>query len=518
MTKQELKEAWDRYNRLSQFIKEATTDSLVKETEEEQEKRIKHLLNPKNYDQFFDYYFGLGTPIPLADSPCADWHTYVLRELYNMRNIFQMRRVHRGGAKSIHGNVGHPIHLMLNDELYFGLTVGKNSDRAKLLLADMQVQLESNQRLIKDFGEFKQYGNWADGEFETQNGRYFLGLGIDQPFRGLRRNSHRLDFANIDDVEDREEALNPDLVLKRVEKITGDIGGAFGKKRRRTVISNNYITDVGILAKLLEWYEGNPTFRDHKIDFYDKNGKPTWHQRYSDKEAKELEDSTVPVIWEREYMNNPVEIGKLFKEKWIRMEKTHGNWGYDGILIFWDLSYKKDGDYKAMACVGIKNGKLYVIDVFCRKCENTEAMEYHYLLLKKLNEKGLTPLSFYDATAAQKEVFEPLWKAAANTHKSFNIPMPNHASGLDKHLRIEATLTNLLFYGTLVFSSKLEGTTDWKTAKRQILTFQKGTKAHDDFPDALECACRLIVEYFGITAENIDEFEPMFDEFSRDGF
>ncbi len=518
MTKQELKEAIDKYNRMSAFIKEATTVSLVKETTEDQEKRIKRLLKPENYGEFWDYYMGMGTTIPLSDSPCADWHTYTLLELYEMRNIFQLRRVFRGGAKSIHSNVGHPIHLMLNDELYFGLTVGKNNDRACLLLADMQIQLESNQRLIKDFGEFKQYGSWADGEFETQNGRYFLGLGIDQPFRGLRKNSHRLDFANLDDLEDRDEALNKDLVLKRVEKITGDIGGAFGKRRRRTVVSNNYITDSGILAKLMEWYKGNPVFKDHKIDFYDKNGHPTWWQRYSPEEAKELEASTVPVIWQREYMNNPIEIGKLFKEKWIRMEKTHGNWAFDGLLMFWDLSYKKDGDTKAMALIGIRNGKLYVLDVFCRKCENTEAMEYHYLLLKELNEKGLTPLCFYDATASQKTVFEPLWRASAKKHKSFHIPQPNHASGLDKHLRIEATLTNLLFYGTLVFSNKLEGTTDWEMAKRQILTFQKGTKAHDDFPDALECACRLIIEYFGITAENIDDYEPLFDQFTRKGF
>ncbi len=518
MTKQELKEAWDRYNRMSAHIREATTVSLVKESTEEAEQRIKRLLHPKNYAQFFDYYFGMGTSIPLADSPCADWHTSTLVELYEMRNIFQLRRAHRGGAKSIHGNVGHPIHLMLKDELYFALTVGKNADRAKLLLADMQIQLENNQRLIQDFGEFKQYGSWADGEFETQGGRYFLGLGIDQPFRGLRRNSHRLSLANFDDLEDREEALNPDLVLKRVEKITGDVVGAFGKDLRRSVVSNNYITDSGILAKLMEWYEGNPIFRDHKIDFYDKNGRPTWHQRYSMKEAKELERSTVPVIWEREYMNNPIEVGKLFKEKWIRMEKTHGNWAFDGLLLFWDLSYKKDGDYKAMALIGSKNDKLYCLDVFCRKCDITEAVSYHYDLMEKLHKKGLTPLAFYDATASQEEVFRPVFVTEANKRKFYQIPMPNRATGLDKHLRIEATLTNLLFYGNLVFSDKLTGTHDWKNAKRQIMTFQKGTKAHDDFPDALECACRLAGEYFTMTGENIGDFEPMFDEHEREGF
>ena len=59
MTKTELKEARERYFLNSKRIKEITANGLIQETSEQQEKRIKHLLKPENYLEFFDYYFGI---------------------------------------------------------------------------------------------------------------------------------------------------------------------------------------------------------------------------------------------------------------------------------------------------------------------------------------------------------------------------------------------------------------------------------------------------------------------------
>jgi len=76
MTKTELKTAMESFNERSKVIRESTYESLAlrKETAKEQEDRIKFLLKPENYNTFFDYYFGINTPTPLADAPCADFH------------------------------------------------------------------------------------------------------------------------------------------------------------------------------------------------------------------------------------------------------------------------------------------------------------------------------------------------------------------------------------------------------------------------------------------------------------
>jgi len=56
----------------------------------------------------------------------------------------------------------------------------KTKLRAKMLLADLQVQLESNQRIIKDFGSQISYGNWAMACLKHPTA-VFYGTCIDSP-------------------------------------------------------------------------------------------------------------------------------------------------------------------------------------------------------------------------------------------------------------------------------------------------------------------------------------------------
>lgn len=46
--------------------------------------------------------------------------------------------------------------------------------------------------------------------------------------------------------------------------------------------------------------------------------------------------------------------------------------------------------------------------------------------------------------------------------------------------------------GQLLINEDLKGNPDWDTARNQLLSFQKGTKAHDDFPDTLERAVSMV--------------------------
>ena len=56
MTKTELKEALKKYTMESKRIQLLSSASLFKETTAEQEARIKRLLKPENYLDFFFYY------------------------------------------------------------------------------------------------------------------------------------------------------------------------------------------------------------------------------------------------------------------------------------------------------------------------------------------------------------------------------------------------------------------------------------------------------------------------------
>lgn len=518
MTKTELKAAHESFKARSKEIREATYESLTlkKETAAEQEARIKHLLKPENYNAFFDYYFGVNTPNPLADAPCADFHQSSYVKVFKDPHIVQMRQWFRGAAKSIHTNVGNVMHLKENHLLNFALLIGRNQDAANLLLGDIQMHLESNERIIKDFGMQMSYGKWTDGEFETNDSKYFKALGLNQPFRGLRRGEFRPDFASVDDCEDRKEAKNKILIQEKGEKITGDLVKAFHLHRGRLIVPNNYIVKDGLLDFLQEKFQNSKHFDLPRVNLRDKKGNPSWYQRYSKAMVDAIDKKTDYYTSQREDYNNPIEEGKLFKKEWIRYQKVPKDIKWNVLIGYWDLSYKATGDYKAYWLLGVTAQKIYALDVFCRKCELTEAIAWHYDKAQERSKEGKSALEYFDATAAQETVFYPIFQAEAQRRNFFQMPMPDHTQGVDKHLRIEATLTSVLFNGTLVFADHLKGTADMNAAEEQILSFEKGTKLPDDSPDALENGVRKAQMYF--TASAGEWQKPLFGRDQRRGF
>ena len=74
VSKYDLKKAIENYDLLSKKIAKLTAANLISETAEEQDKRIKHLLKPENYVEYFDYYFGINSGQDFADAPSSWFH------------------------------------------------------------------------------------------------------------------------------------------------------------------------------------------------------------------------------------------------------------------------------------------------------------------------------------------------------------------------------------------------------------------------------------------------------------
>jgi phage terminase large subunit-like protein len=514
----DLKKRLEEWKQRSLEIRNATLETAISESEEEKQERIRRLLIPGNYGKFISYYFGQDTADPLVDAPSARFHVESYMQLQAHSWITQFRPWYRGAAKSIHSVVGNPLALMARKETKFILVVGANEDRAKILLSDLQLQLENNQRYIADFGPQKSYGDWSEGAFETQDGVYCLAVGLNQPIRGLRRGPNRPDLVIIDDIEDREVALNPDLVRKRGEKITGDIMKSFGKKWKRMVVANNFITKTGVMAYLMDKLERLETTKIHQVNFIDKNGKPTWPERYTEEDVQMELINTPYFEFQRELMNNPIEEGRLFRSEWIKYKVAGYIKKWDGFIIYMDPSYTKKGDYKAGAGLGFKDGKIYCVEAFCRKCEITELVNWYFNTVEKLFKKGISPMSYFDGTASQDAVHMPVFRQAAKDRQFPILPMADKSARIDKHARIEATLTNALFNGLLVFDQRLQDDPDLNTGMNQLLGFEKGTRGHDDFPDVLEAGVRIGQRLFSVSGQREGSGRILLSKHKRGGF
>lgn len=532
MTKKEYKELLERYKAMTAAINASTIDTIKKETPEEQERRIAKLLKPENYALFFDYYFGPGTDLPLADCSSAWFHVDIYKDLYYKDFITLFNMIHRGGAKSTHGNLGYPFALKQAGKAKFFLTVGANEVRAAMLLQDLQVQFECNNRIIKDFGVQKSIGSWAEGQFETTDRCTFMSLGIDQPFRGLRANGVRLEYASIDDVEDGKKALNTALIDEYAGKITGDIQGAFSTRSERTIINNNYFVEKGLIGTLLkkkgfqmrniDTRKNNVIKNEHahlyqinlttkyfdKVDPNADDWRPSWPERFSRVycvrkiEQYQCDKATLS----NEYYNTPIKVGKLFKPEDIKWAKPAKLKDYDLIVDFWDFSYTANGDTKAKARIGCKDNTIILLDIFCRNCDIETALDNHYYEADKATAVNSNYIAFYDGNVSQQAIYDPVLQESAALHGSYNIPIATH-NATDKYTKISTVLGAAINNGTLLFSEKIKDSGDWEEASFQLFAFEKGSKVHDDFPDALAEAVAQAKKLYN-TRKN-DDFQPI---------
>ena len=230
------------------------------------------------------------------------------------------------------------------------------------------------------------------------------------------------------------------------------------------------------------------------VNLTDKNGEPSWPERYDKKDIDRIHSSFDPFTLKREYYNTPILKGKIFNEEQFVIANPKGI--VYGAVGHWDLSYVAHGDFKAFALGVVRNDKVFVEDIFCRQCDISEAIEWHFEQLIKWNALGVYPSITYDATASQGAVFLPLFQEIGKRKRVDTLPMPYRLAGMDKYSRIEATLTQAFFYKKIIFSKKISDTADWEQARHQLLAFEKGSHTHDDFPDALEVVVRQAQLYY----------------------
>ncbi len=520
LSKKELRELDERFRVNSDFINRATVDTIRKETSREKDARIKKLLKPENYGELFNYYFGKDTPIPMADCESAWYHKSIYKELYNNAFITLFNLIFRGGAKSTHANMGYPFALKQSEKAKFFLVVGANEVRAAMLLQDLQLQFEANHRIIDDFGTQKVYGSWADGIFETTDRCTFMALGIDQPFRGLRANGVRLEYASIDDIEDKKTAKNKSLISEYVEKVTADIQGAFSTKSERTIVNNNYFVEKGFIAGLMKKKgfnlaklntKQNTVLREKfasmylinlTTKYYDSlatspDWKPSWEERYSKEDClrKVEQYENDKETLSGEFYNTPINVGKRIKESMIKLVKPKPMADYLVIIGNWDLAYSDSACYKAFAVLGVCGYRMTVLDLFCRQTDIDTAVDFHFRTGKKISKLNPAYMFYYDASVAQESVYEPVWLRGAFKHKSGRlVPFPQKST-TDKYIKIDTALVSALLSGIVDFSEELENNPDWEEAKAQMLNFEKGNHYPVDFPDALSDAIIKAQEY-----------------------
>ena len=454
-----------------------------KEDPSVQQKRIERAR--KDYNFFVKTYFP-----NIARCECGKFQIDAANYILNNPNTRAVFEWARGHAKSTHFGVLVPLWLKIQKDKQFHtlVLVSKSEDSADRLLADLQAELEFNELYTKDFGKQMKDGNWAEGEFTTSDGCYFVSLGRGQSPRGIKSNGRRPDYIIIDDIDDDEMVRNDQRVSKATEWVLSALFGTMEAGRGRFIMVGNKIAKTSILSKIIE----RPGVHHTKVNILDKNGNPTWKENYTPAEVAEMRAFMGERKFQKEYMNNPLTEGAIFQQKHIRYGKMLPLKEYRQLICYTDPSFKNSAtaDYKATMLVGkTPDGHFHLLKAFADQTSVSEMVNWHYEIMDYVD--GKVPVMYYmESNFMQDLMLDEFKKVGASV--GLHVPIRGDSRKKpDKFARIEA-MQPLFERGLVVFNENEKNTPGMQVLEEQLLMFERGSRSHDDAPDALESAIWML--------------------------
>lgn len=474
----------DAIERWQEHCKNIQQLSIVNKSETLAEKHNRIKLAQKNYDYFVKYYFP-----HYATSDCGDFQISAANKVLSDADLIALWEWARGHAKSVHFDIILPMWLKCQPirQINVMVLVSKNEDMAKTLLGDLQAELQYNQRYIYDFGIQMSFGDWTIGEFVTADGCAFFARGRGQSPRGLRYKQYRPDYVIMDDIDDDELVENEKRVKKAFNWIIEALYGTLDAGHGRFMMVGNRIAKNSLLAKFAKLKR----VYHNIVNILDKNGNPTWHQKITRAEIAAIEEFQTYRPFQKEYMNNPITEGAVFKNDWLQYKKMLPLNKYDEQVIYIDPSFKSGtkNDYKAIKHWGKAGNEFHCIKAFVRQCTITEMVRWCYDYYDKIRDKAA--VTFYmEANFMQDMILDEFDEEGKK--RGYLLPIrPDKRAKPDKFQRIES-ISPFWERGFVWYNEAEKENKDMQTGIEQTLSFEKGSSAHDDGPDADEGAIFIL--------------------------
>lgn len=501
-SKAALYEAIERWKKLCETVQNSTTINVA-ETQKQKLARIRNLR--ADYAAFVDYYFPHYTTNPQTGetTSCADFHIKAANKVKKERNLKAVFKWHRGAAKSTHLDIFIPLWLKCQEEKQINVMalVGKSEDNANTLLADIQAELQFNQRYIHDFGEQYNNGSWEVGEFVTKDGTAFFARGRGQSPRGLRYRSHRPDYIVIDDLDDDELCESPARVTRLTNWVKEALFGALDGGRGRFIMVGNLIAKNSVLANIA----ATDGVHVSQVNIWDKNGNVSWAAKWTPDEVKAIERFQGYRSFQKEYMNNPITEGAVFRQDWIKWGKLPDLKKFEELILYIDPSFKgtTKNDYKAAKLWGKVGTQLWHIKAFVRQCSVAEMVRWLYDLYEWSIGKNIAIKWYMEANFMQDTILDEFRREG--DLRGYQLPISgDKRKKPDKFQRVEA-ISPLWERGFVTYNEDEKNDPDMLAGIDQTLAFEKGMRGHDDAPDADEGAIWYLQKH-----TRVNSFTPSF--------
>lgn len=469
-------------------IIKSTTSIDPHESSGDRHKRVQKLL--RNYEAFCLYYFP-----EYCFAPFGWFHKlYPAQVAANPGHIY-LAQWSREFAKSTHYGLFLPLFLKAQSRLN-GVIVGSNNyDAASEKLADLQANLQANQRYINDFGPQQTYGNWEAGMFKTKDDVAFYAFGKDQTPRGTRFKWKRPDYGLIDDLNIARRLKNELIADEDKRWVLEELKPALWIKRWWIVVAQNKF-HANTVTALLEHDDEIETIVQ-QVNMLDANGNSNWPENFTNAEAESLRVSEGNGFI-RERMNTPLEEGKVFKEEWMPWVEPLKYSQYDSIIVnYLDPSYRGNdkSDFKAWVAIAKKGIEYHILFAWVERATSKIMWEYAYDLDATVGDKG-TILHAMESGFIQEDIHGKELDRVAKEKGRYIRCRFDTRDKPDKYQRIES-LQPLFQRGLIKFNINEKTSPGMIRLRTQLLGFEKGQSINDDGPDALEGGVWIVDRYGG---------------------
>ena len=257
---------------------------------------------------------------PQASAP---FHKQMLLDWYSTEPQLQ-HIVFRGGAKSTTGEEAVTIIACTAMAMNIPI-IGSSSARAKERLAAVKHEIETNDYLLKTFGDLR--GSvWAETKIVLKNNVCIQALGWNESMRGIKHLEWRPELGWIDDIEDEENTASPEAREKVVKRLTAVVIPAIDAPGRRLRITGTPLDPESLVEKLSK----SPAWVTRRFPIKHRHPEtgewqPSWPERKPLPLIDQLEEDYRALgmihTFNQEYMCMPIaEEQRRFKEEHMRAE------------------------------------------------------------------------------------------------------------------------------------------------------------------------------------------------------
>ncbi len=469
LTKKQISIQWDEFR---DSIKASTPIDL---TESIEQRRLRNKKLEANPEDWFKYYFP-----KYAYAEPAGFHKAATKRILNNLEWYEVRSWSRELAKSTR-TMFEVLYLVLTGKKKYVMLISNNYDNAEVLLEPYRIQLDSNPRLINDYGIQERFGKWSSGDFITKGGVKFKALGAGQSPRGSKNEEVRPDVILFDDLDTDEDCRNTAIIKKRWDWIEDAAIGVRSISKNTTILfCGNIIAKDCCVVRAQQ-------FADHTdiVNIRDANNFSSWPQKNTEADIERVLSQKSYSSQQKEYYNNPVSEGGIFTEMYYKDCRPIAE--YKFLVNYIDLSYKggPKNDFKASVLMGKYKDEYHVLKAFL--VQGTTAQLAAGLVDIEKYVDGRVPVFWIAEENFMQDIIRNEIQSMLKALSSKIIITPDARAKGDKLTRIESALEPLNRTGKLWLNEKEKENPSMKVLSGQFIALEYGNKrTHDDGPDAVE--------------------------------